>query len=264
MAAALMDTLTQWRQLVNQHIIFDGIHNFRDLGGIQTENGRKIKKGWFFRSGELGRASTADIQRLASLGIHSIIDFRSTGERMRCPSPEVDGIENLHFPVLPETHEVLTGSSLKEQVIFDISGIPKMYETILIKNEGYASMMRHVCSMRQGGLLFHCTFGKDRTGVAASLILLLLGAAKETVIEQYLRTNDYLQTMVADILSQIESQITKDEKKSFLTAMSAQRSWIEGTLEGIDQIYGSFDDYILQEYHIDAAERERIQALYLE
>jgi protein-tyrosine phosphatase len=187
-----------------QSIGLTGVLNARELGGYLTEDGRMVKHGVFLRTAALGEATEEDLQRLQNVYHLSVVaDLRRDSEVESDPDPEIPGVRNIHLRIMDE-------AALKEKQkklgLLDIIGIVKgnridklklalkmgvisdqMYVDFLSNDqgkEGYAQMFQELLALPEGqAFLFHCTQGKDRTGLAAALILSALGVDEETDVE---------------------------------------------------------------------------------
>ena len=161
--------------------------NLRDLGGYKTQNGKHVKKGYFFRSSRLMDFDQAELEILNSLHIKKIYDLRSKEEVKDAPDPELQGAEYIHSsaavradgtevnfsPAALIAENVYSKESNDEFTHKVYGNLPfcyaykKIFEDIIAGNVP---------------ILFHCSAGKDRTGIAAILILLALGVDEETAM----------------------------------------------------------------------------------
>ncbi|MDL2222895.1 tyrosine-protein phosphatase [Bacteroidales bacterium OttesenSCG-928-M11] len=171
-------------------------NNFRDLGGIRTQDGRTIKINQLFRSDDLHLLTDEDLISLEKLPLYTIVDFRSEGEEESLPDKLPSGLKNIFkFPMSPgnvsDLSSVLGGLSqgvdfFMEQMYITLISDPdclSYYEKffVLLQNEDNIP------------LVFHCSAGKDRTGIAAALILFALGVEEETIMSNYLESNIHLE-----------------------------------------------------------------------
>ena len=170
-------------------------NNFRELGGIRTEDGRTVKHGCFYRSGALGYMDDDELTEVASCNIRHIMDFRSSFEKDRLPDPSLPGAEYHHMNAmsLPDGTEVdLSPKGIGAGMFTKENGdrfMEHFYGTLPF-SPAYREMFDFI-KRDEVPVLFHCTAGKDRTGIGAVLILLVLGCSEETAIEDYLKTNDF-------------------------------------------------------------------------
>jgi protein-tyrosine phosphatase len=174
-------------------VSLDGATNFRDLGGYRTESGRELRWRRLFRSDHLGSLTPADREVLAQLGVAAAYDFRGVDERAAVPY-EVPGLAqhalSIEPTVVQHMNEITAGGRALTGAI--VQGLMEDLYRALIETHAhrYAELFAHLLRA-EAPLVFHCTAGKDRTGVAAALVLLALGVPRETVMQDYLLTNEF-------------------------------------------------------------------------
>jgi protein-tyrosine phosphatase len=161
----------------------EGCLNFRDLGGYAGEGGT-IRYGRIYRSDDLSKLSASDIARLEEMGISIIIDLRSPEELDRAPNP-LRGRAGFAYHHAP----LLDGINSAPDRPPEIQSLPEMYKSLLPNAGPQIRGVFQVLGSREGrGLVFHCTVGKDRTGVIAALILNLCGVADADIVADYALT----------------------------------------------------------------------------
>jgi protein-tyrosine phosphatase len=254
-----------------RHLDFSGAKNFRDLGGYQTVDGRTIRWGLLYRSDGLLRLTDADLQRLTSLGLERVIDFRSeyekTLEQDRLPMNTT--IQRVEIPILDASTKAVAES--REEFVKKIKTIDSakfMLETyvgfVTQFTPEFGRFFRELTAAEGRPVLFHCTAGKDRTGFAAALLLRVLGVPQGTVLEDYLLTNDYFfagykwNLMLARL---VKGKRFSDALKGF---MCAEARYFSAAFDTIERKYGSFELYIRDGIGLSAADVERFKAIYLE
>lgn len=245
--------------------------NVRDLGGYKSADGRVVKKGCFYRSAELFMFNEEEIEEIRNSDIKVILDLRSRSEYEAKPDPIFEHIRL----------EVCSGnvSHGAEGIDFSRDGMRKMgkdaseqlamikqyYQHIPFKNESYHKLFT-IIQKRETPVLFHCASGKDRTGVAAMLVLFLLGVPEETVMEDYLLSNVYLRDWIAEEFAKSTIDLEQHpETKELLQMLSGVSENIGRYL--LQQIYNRFstmEEYFEQEYGLDAKTIQKIRDAYLE
>lgn len=173
---------------------FEGVENVRDLGGLVRSDGAKIRGNALFRSGHLGRASAGDIERLAGWGVKRVIDMRDRNERARHPDRAVPGAENVWCPPVPDLEAVIPIKSTVPHEVREV--FHEFYRLLSLHPDAigaYERFFQELLAADGAPVLWHCTQGKDRTGVGAMLLMSALGFDRETVIEEYLLTNQFAQ-----------------------------------------------------------------------
>ena len=228
--------------------------NLRDLGGYPGENGRRIRPGLLYRSGALHLFHKEELDVLRTLGIHTILDLREAFSWKKKPDPEIGavhaqydgkpskGAEQIDFT---ERGFSLTGQKAKDQ----LSRLYTYYEDMPFGYDAFHVMMKE---LKEGNtpFLFHCTKGKDRTGVAALILLLALGADAETAIEDYLYSNTARASLIKAKMK--EARQIHPEDSDYLELRYLQegvrQEVAERVIDGIITRCGSFEGYMNQEY----------------
>ncbi|MGP4040095.1 tyrosine-protein phosphatase [Gracilibacillus sp. D59] len=245
----------------------EGSINLRDFGGYPSLDGRKVKKGVLFRSGELSKLSESGKEGFRQLGIRQIVDFRSSIEREQNPDPEFDRIKNIALPLITEEEQLLDprqrwelmkqqfDQNKPEQLLIGMNR--KMaHETLYLQQ-----LIEIACDTENSPLLIHCAAGKDRTGVGSAVILLALGVPKDIIIEDYLKTNLYLEQ-----LQQLENTqpLTEEYKDSIKELMSAKQVYLESFLDEIERTYLTVDLFLEKGLGLNSEQLEHMRNFYLE
>lgn len=170
-----------------------GLTNFRDLGGYAGDGGRPVRWRRLFRSEHFGTLTEADLTELAPLGITRVFDFRGVAERAAMPYawPGVTQHSLAIEPTVVQRMQDLTaaGQALTVPLVTDL--MTDLYRSLVLEQaHRFAELFDHLLQ-DDAPLAFHCTAGKDRTGMAAALILLALGVDRSTVQHDYLLTNQH-------------------------------------------------------------------------
>ncbi len=166
---------------------FDGVRNFRDIGGYPTVDGGQVRWGRAFRCGRMDESSDADLARVEALGITKVFDLRTAEELERQPDRLPDGVEHVHLPM---SSSVALQKGLLERIRdgdIDSYSRADMAAGYLRMLETFPHYLGEVIEAVGGGetILFHCTAGKDRTGIAAMALLGLAGVDDGHVLDDY-------------------------------------------------------------------------------
>ena len=223
-------------------IPFEKLNNVRDLGGMKTIDGKTIRSGLLFRSGHLSDLSENDVNKLSSM-VRGIIDLRSEGEAAEKPDMVIPGVESIHIPIIDSFTAGITREEESDQQIFQRFLLsPDAAKTYMCEMYRDFSSDSAVSQYRRflhylvecAPVLWHCTAGKDRAGIASVIIEEALGVAREEIIKDYLRTNEYIEK---DIL--------------FLTEFVKKQAGIESGLadEALRYLFGAEEDYIMTFYN---------------
>ncbi len=165
--------------------------NIRDLGGYETSDGRVTKFGCLFRAGGVDRLTAAEWNKLTALGVRTVLDLRSESEVSRQPDRVPEGISWYHCPLQEEQIDARDLSGSAEKAF--LGSLTEGYLNIVRKNGGRLAKALSLLTeaLGQGGVLFHCTAGKDRTGIVASSVLYLCGVEKCDIVADYEVTFTY-------------------------------------------------------------------------
>jgi protein-tyrosine phosphatase len=242
-----------------RHVDLEGQPNFRDLGGYQTTDGRTVKWGEVYRSGELPHLTDADVAKLEELEIKTVVNFLLPEEiemngRDRLP----DGVREVPEPIQGERAAELTmvvQSAIKAAQFDEIP--PEMNPEFhrLLLDEGtpqYAVLLRQAADPANRPMVFHCSHGVHRTGTATAILLSALGVPWDTIRADYMLTNTYRATQVESKLAKIRQQAAATlgvpEDEVDMTNVEAfyilEGSYIDGTLEQAVADHGSMEAYI--------------------
>lgn len=239
-----------------------GASNFRDLGGYATEDGRRVRWRRIFRSNHLGHLTDDDLAVLRGLGLRKIIDFRSQGEIDRAAPCKLADAQNVDLHVLsidPGINPRLQARLKAGEAVtaHDARGvICDIYRRYIHHWSGnFRSLFAHLIDERTP-LVFHCSAGKDRTGIAAALILSALGVPRDVITEDYLLTRQHWKIDPA----------TATGLPPHLAAVltSVDESFLAAAFDAIDTDFGGVGNYLQERMGIDAAARARLADVYLE
>jgi protein-tyrosine phosphatase len=250
------------RTHARRRILFEGAINFRDIGGYPAGPGRETRWSRIYRADNLAGMTEADLGLLESLGLSTMIDFRTPIERQMHPDrlPRGSQIRRFELGFLPAgTLEML---SLVKRGAIDAGELERrvigQYRLFCVDHvEEYRQTFAIASDPGNYPLLLHCTSGKDRTGFAAALLLLAVGAPRETVIDDYSLTN-----LCRRPVPQLLGPETPEEVVDVL--LSAQPKYLEAAFEEIDREHGSFDAYLERALGVDERQRERLVEMLTE
>jgi len=255
-----------------RHIVLDGAHNFRDLGGYATADGRHVKWGLLYRSDSLSELSEDDLAKLRGLGIELVCDFRSAAEKIEEPDrlPAVDPPSVLPLEIGAESFLV---SDLRERIVSgNLAGLDlrammiegnRQFATTYAPQ--YAAMFERITQAANLPALVHCTAGKDRTGFASALILTALGVPRETVMEDFLLSNHYTAGAAERRLWMIELfSLFRADSDALRPLFGVEPAYLEAAFDAIAAKHGDFDSFRRSALGLDDAELEAFRALALE
>ena len=255
--------------------------NFRGLGGYKADGGRVIKKGVFYRGGEMESVGNdpADLKTLKSLGIRTIMDLRSEGEALASPDPVPEGTDYIrrcamHFPDGSDLDFSPQGMQQTRRRMEEVmallpasdelkKGLTLFYTLMPFDNPAFQELFR-ILEEGRVPVLFHCTAGKDRTGVAAMLIMLALGCSREDAVYDYMLTNECRREIIEEA---VRSRKTRDpgvSEEIIREMYGVSQANAECTLDAILEKYGTFETYFEKEFGLSRNRLKALRDAYLE
>jgi len=254
---------------------FAGGTNFRQLGGYEADEGKYIKWGQIWRgipTAEL--TGDADRAKLDALGLRLILDLRSTEEARKEPDYVPDGARLVQICGLcaEDGHEISFAPDDIAALMKERENTPDgstfvqaMYERMLFGNKAFKELFRAL-EAGETPILFHCSAGKDRTGVAAMLILLALGASDETICADYACTNLCRKAEIDAVLAEHADEIAADPSRRmrYYRKAGVDPAMAPFVLHTIRTKYGSAENYLEAEYGLTPARLMRLRRMYLE
>lgn len=242
--------------------------NLRDLGGLECADGRKIKSGMIFRSPFLMSKNSADIYYLGSLGLDAIIDLRSDEEMKERPDPEIENCAYVPASVFDgKKYKYIVVTRMGKLRCITLHGRRKG-ELKQNKLDSYGEMpfseaynKIFECMDRGERFLFHCTEGKDRTGIAAALVELALGRSEDAVFEQYMLSETLRPKKNRSWLRFIgvSEQVIDD----IAFCESTHGELLQISKNAVLKKYPDFDTYFEKQFNITAERRRKWQETYL-
>ena len=264
-----------------QSIDLCSIQNARELGGYPASDGRRVKRGVLLRTACLNRISGEDIRRLTDVfHLQHIIDFRMPMELSGAEDPAIDGAEYHHFNVIdlstfPASQEdqpdiaapdIVSSVAMSEQ-IGAMDG--RMYIGFLMSGTGkkaYSDFFRVLLAADPDrAVLWHCTSGKDRTGLAAMLLLSLLGVEEEVIVADYLLTNAFNAEHIASVRRSLKASGFDDAfiEKAILVLEAVREHVMRRAIAYLKQEYGSVAGYVRDGLLLSQAEIDSLKEKYL-
>ncbi|WP_369227120.1 tyrosine-protein phosphatase [Streptomyces sp. R39] len=246
-----------------------GVRNFRDVGGLPTVDGRQVRPGVLFRSGHLAHATEQDAEFLASLGLHTIFDFRNAADqKLEGPDVELPGVRNVNLPLTDPAHGADFWMMVREGDLGQLHGLlgdgkaaarmVSSYRAIVKERTGEHSHVLHALAEDSVPALMHCAAGKDRAGVSIAVTLLAVGVERDAIVADYLESNakhrrykvrrsggdGAYSPEVMDLLSPLF-----DARVEYLTA----------AFESIEETWGDVDTYLERGLRLAPQTRERLR-----
>jgi protein-tyrosine phosphatase len=252
------------------------IHNFRDFGGYPTENGRRLKRGLLYRSGHLHRATGEDLATFSRLGIKTICDLRSVGERQREPDrvPDVEAVTFFNVPMRPiveyharslkRLYSLMFGEERKRDYIAESYAAYRSYAV------GYLPQMKaffqHISNPEHLPVLIHCSAGKDRTGVLVGLIQQFLGVSFDAVMDDYLKTEELLGSYKEEIMARLKplSYFGIPWRRMYMPLFDARRDYLLAAFEQVKEEFGAIQAWLRRGVGLPKDDEGALRELLLE
>ncbi|MEM6266340.1 MAG: tyrosine-protein phosphatase [Pseudomonadota bacterium] len=249
----------------------DGIHNLRDYGGFGAADGGQVRSGLLFRSGQHIEASEPDLAAIKALDLRTVIDLRGTSERTRFPCRRPDGFAADVLAYDGETsnsppHEggsapaEMTAEKARERMLAVYTRMPVNPAMVDMFSRYFAALTE-----REGASLVHCFAGKDRTGVAVSLLLYVLGVHHDDIMAEFLRTNDAptRQVLERQSLPRMEQHYGTIEPQALDNLMGVREEYLATYWAEVTRQAGSIDAYLAQTLGVDDTSKARLRERFI-
>lgn len=249
-------------------------HFFRDLGGIVCADGKKVIEGMLFRSGHLSKLRKRDMLKLREkFNIGHIVDLRSDSEV--ADKPDKVGQMHYHrFTPLDDTLnpavtrktrlKILKKNMAKEGgTLKHLCDIYRAIITLPESLEAYRSLFALLLE-NKGGVLWHCTQGKDRTGLGSAMVLLALGADQETVMQDYMNYNRLCRLQNTMIFAGITLlKFNTHMARSLDNLMSARAEYLRAAFDEMEKRYGGTDGFLRNAIGLSDENLLQLRSMYL-
>jgi protein-tyrosine phosphatase len=250
--------------------------NLRDVGGLPTRDGGRVRTGLLYRSGDLSRIAGTDAEALARLGIRTVYDLRTAGERTAQPDRLPPGSAHVVADVLgdapgmtpaefarlfedPSAARAALGGGRAATFFVDA------YREFVRLDGARAAFRRLFVDLAAGACtpaLFHCTTGKDRTGWAAAALLMLLGVPDAAVMEDYLLSGPRLLPVVRPMVGAFAAR--GGDPELLWPLVGVRPDYLGSALDEVHRLFGSIEGYFAEGLGLDAPTRAAIRATLVE
>lgn len=241
----------------------DSIQNLRDMGGYTTRSGKRATRwGKIFRSGQPASLSERDSIRLDNLGVKTIIDLRTDSEIVAAPI-RYNKAKIVHISVstgrmkeIPD--RIREGRMRKGDAILYMQD--QYLQFVTDNSEAFARALEEFQHPENYPILFNCSFGKDRTGFMAALLLSALDIPEETIMKDYVASNDYIDL---SHLAYLARNLDTDAQESITVLLTANESLMDLTFRKIRKDYGSVDKFLSKKLNLTEKKRTRLKDMLL-
>ena len=259
--------------------ILSSIANARELGGYVLPDGRRIRHGLLLRGGALGTASQEDLDEMADVyHVTKVFDFRTSTELNILPDKPVRGAQGIWMPAFNEDSQSMELLTFPPEAYRDLGNwlvrnasnqmvrdAARLLYIGLVRNEftqiQYAGFLQNIVNTTDGAVYWHCSQGKDRTGLGAAFILAALGADRELIMKDF----DISNIFYADEVARYKAMLDKEEEKAVIqTFVGVSCEAFSAALDLIDSTYGSLYGYLTGPLCLSDEDMEVLRRRYLE
>lgn len=240
--------------LAERRLPLEGGFNFRDLGGYRTTDGKYVKWGKIFRSDDLANLTGNDLAYLRSIPVNTVVDFRSPQEIGQAPD-KLPSESTKRYELSISPGDLSQASQIDGLNATQLEGFMMQMNEQMVSDPQYVAQYREFFRLLQdeanAPLLFHCSAGKDRTGMGAALVLFALGVSEETVMEDYLLSNRYIIDKYASYIEQYPA---------LSSLFGVKREFLQSGIDRIKRDHGTVENFLRRELNVDI---EKLRQLYL-
>ena len=251
-------------------IPMDSLVNFRDLGGYLTEDGRRTRWGRLLRSAAHDGITDRDVAFLQHIGLKTVVDYRSGFEENEHPDREIAGVSYQHLRPFEESNatNVLDLAQFQrktvEDAIYMLTTINRTLGNHPHCNEIYREVVQIALDPAQVPMVQHCTAGKDRVGVGSATLLLALGVPRETIMADYLLSNENRLSTDKLSMGKKNVQLPPEQLKMFEALTKVHEEYLAAFFDEIDKVWGGTEGYLKKGLGLTDEELKKMQELYLE
>lgn len=247
------------------------IMNFRAIHGYTNQYGETMKDNCIFRGAALHMLKAEDIAYMEDeLGIRYILDYRDEQEACQAEDAAFIKAKYERIGALQVEHAdkagfdfgaIVQNGLTEEMFVFVLEYLKEGYRKMAFDNPAYHRLFE-LLLRDDGRVYFHCSAGKDRTGVAGFLIMLALGMSEDDAVREYLLSNKYLEKTNEKFCEQMK--IPKDMREKCAPLLFVQEEFIRYTINAIKEKYQNYDEFLESEYGLDVKKRARLREIYCE
>lgn len=229
----------------------EGAFNVRDLGGYKTRQGTTVKWGMVYRAGDLHELTQNDIRIMEERNLRTIIDFRIDDEKIKSPDADfATVVKRVELPINAGNMidiKKFPANVAGQEIMKELNRVIVRYGT-----EAYTAFFRALSDRQAAPILFHCSAGKDRTGLGAALFLAALGVERKDIIEDYMLSAEYLRGKYDQLI---------EEDPYLAPMMTVESGYIEAALDMVETRFGGMELYLKETL---GADLELLKNIYTE
>lgn len=236
-----------------------GAVNFRDVGGYKTTEGRSVKWDKVFRSADVSKLSQQDLAVLEQKHIHTVVDFRGVRESQQAPDHL---LPNTDYTLCPAGSDSLPDMKQMAELIKKGDFMKEFYSNTQYLGARYKPFFQKLLILPANeSIMYHCTGGRDRTGMATALFLYALGVPQATIEADFTASNVYLQPMHGRMFQGMV-QATGMDVETIKKALELRPEFIRSMFDSIKGRYGSVDAFFKQELGVGPEEIKQLRDKY--
>ncbi len=277
---------TRRNEMTDRVLKLVGVLNARELGGLKTSDGKTIRRKVLLRTGKLQNATVETIDMLKNeYKLNTIMDMRMSFERESAPNPVIEGVRDIHIKIFDETAimgkmrmpPITDGflsnpDNLKYAIKFfeETGGDGTLYVNMVedkMGQKGYGRYLELLAgNTAREGMLWHCSFGKDRTGIATAFILSLLGVSRGQILEDFLLTNETFADEIEESKLTLRKYLPDKEKADIYALMlkGAASIAMNNLLDHMENNYGSVEGFAREKLNVDDEMISTLKEIYTE
>ncbi|GAA3009256.1 tyrosine-protein phosphatase [Streptomyces fulvorobeus] len=260
----------QLPQVPPTHAELTGVRNFRDVGGLPTTDGRRVRFGRLYRSGHLAHATEQDRAFLDGLGLHTVFDFRNAADhKLDGYDVELTGVRNVSIPLSDpadgaEFWRLVRDGNIEQlcSILANGKGVERMvasYRSIIRDRTGEHSRVLHALAEDSVPALMHCAAGKDRAGLSIAVSLLAVGVEREAIEADYLLSNDAHRRYKVK-RSDTSATGMSDEVMELLDPLfGARPEYLAAAFDTIAETWDTTERYLTEGLGLSPRTRERLR-----
>jgi protein-tyrosine phosphatase len=233
--------------------------NFRDAGGYRTTDGRWVRMGVVYRSGDLSRLTDADLAKLHRLGIDEVFDLRTPAERAAAPDRLPAGATETSANVLGAADTGAFNVTSPAAAVQAMTDAERTMVSAASAKSAYHQVLDAVAERDDQGVLYHCTAGKDRTGWASAVLLTALGVPRETVEADYLASNTYRAAENAATLAKLPPAY----QAVYKPLLEVRPEYLNAGFDEVAKDFGGFDGYLRDGLGLDRGDLRDLRSQLL-
>jgi protein-tyrosine phosphatase len=234
----------------------EGAINFRDIGGYRTTDNKRVKWGKLYRSADISKLTDKDMGVLEARQILTVVDLRESDEIKKAPDRMLPRTDYVTCSV---TEQVQDWTRQMQGLTTGDSLMMSFYSRTATFRKKYRPLFQKLLQLPDtSALVYHCSAGKDRTGIGTALLLYALGVPMETIMQDYLATNEYRKGENEHLIRQLSASMNIPEKVAGDMA-SAKEQYLRTTFESIGRRYGSVDRFLKKELGVGKKQRKQLQ-----